>query len=202
MFRELLNKKIGQLLSFLANEVKPLSLNKTFKLLYLIDEIFVNETGVPVTWLEYKASKEGPLVPEIYDELNGEKDSINSQKKMLDNYIRVEKDKSPGNSNGVDFYIYSKLERDLSEFTEHEIELISLVVEKYGKLPEEDLISILQERKTLWYTLIQDQSLQENQPNHTITIDFTVLNKDDQLKQFVYESSFDSLKFNSEVNKA
>ena len=43
-------------------------MTKALKLLYLIDETAVRQSGSPITWLEYKVWKNGPVASEIYFE--------------------------------------------------------------------------------------------------------------------------------------
>ena len=69
MFRKVLNDKIGNLLVYLAQNISDLSMTKALKLLYIIDETSMKESGVPVTWLEYKVWEKGPVAQEIYDEI-------------------------------------------------------------------------------------------------------------------------------------
>ena len=59
-------EKIGNLLLLLSSEIKPLYHTKQLKLLFLIDKAAVEETSVPVTWLDYQAWKSGPVSPSIF----------------------------------------------------------------------------------------------------------------------------------------
>ena len=93
MFRGIQNKKIGNVLVYLADQINPLSLTKALKLLYMLDETSVQETGVPVTWLDYKVWELGPVATEIYYELrNNHKEFIHGEVISLDNYISIETD--------------------------------------------------------------------------------------------------------------
>ena len=67
-----LNKeKIGNLLIYIASNIKPLYHTQLLKLIYLIDEEAVKEDGVPITWLDYKVWKFGPVAQEAYDLKSG-----------------------------------------------------------------------------------------------------------------------------------
>jgi 1-deoxy-D-xylulose 5-phosphate reductoisomerase len=44
-------------------------LTKAIKLLYIADEKAIKETGVPITWLNYKAWKFGPVPEDIYNKV-------------------------------------------------------------------------------------------------------------------------------------
>ena len=44
-------------LVYFAERIKPLYLTKAINLLYLADELAIKQSGVPVTWLNYKVWK-------------------------------------------------------------------------------------------------------------------------------------------------
>ncbi len=69
MFRRILNNKIGNILAYMATQTEPLYMTKALKLLYIIDETAVRQSGSPITWLDYKVWKNGPVSHEIYNEL-------------------------------------------------------------------------------------------------------------------------------------
>lgn len=66
----LAQKKAFNALVYFAERIKVLYLTKAFKLLYLTDEKAIKETGVPITWLNYKAWKCGPVPEDIYNKSN------------------------------------------------------------------------------------------------------------------------------------
>ena len=94
MYRELLNHKIGNILLYFANEINPLYLTKAIKLLYILDETSVKEIGAPVTWLDYKVWKLGPVPESIYEDINSFK-SDNCSCSQIFKYINVEKTINP-----------------------------------------------------------------------------------------------------------
>jgi uncharacterized phage-associated protein len=65
--------KVGNLIIYLVDEIKrkyrqPLYITKLLKLLYIIDETSVKETGVPVTSLDYKVWRMGPVAYAVYSD--------------------------------------------------------------------------------------------------------------------------------------
>lgn len=69
MFRSINNDKIGFVLNYFASNIQNLSMTKTLKLLNILDETSIKETGTPITWLGYKVWKMGPVTNDIYNEI-------------------------------------------------------------------------------------------------------------------------------------
>ena len=59
-------EKIGHCLIYFSKK-QPISLTKALKLLFLLDETSVKETGVPITWLDYYAWERGPVANDVYE---------------------------------------------------------------------------------------------------------------------------------------
>lgn len=57
---------VGNLIILLANRCKPLYHTKLMKLLFFIDKEATEVKGTPITWLDYKAWKLGPVSPELF----------------------------------------------------------------------------------------------------------------------------------------
>ena len=69
MFRRINNDKISNVLNYFASQIDYLSMTKTLKLLYILDETSIKETGSPVTWLDYKVWENGPVAIDVYNEI-------------------------------------------------------------------------------------------------------------------------------------
>ena len=61
----------GALLAYIAKNVPYINLRKLLKIIYLIDEKFMELRGFPLTWFDYYAWAKGPVAPEVYDIKNG-----------------------------------------------------------------------------------------------------------------------------------
>ena len=121
MYRTILNDKIGNLLSYLTLKNSSLSLTKALKLLYLIDEISVLESGSPITFLDYKVWENGPVAHELYDELKyGRKIVQGTIEYSLDEFIDVIKIHNTSRLQ-EEVFLKNKSIPDLSEFCEVEI---------------------------------------------------------------------------------
>lgn len=202
MSNQIDNIKIANTLIYLRSKLPNLLLTKALKLLYILDETSIIETGVPFTWMEYKAWKMGPVPRELYDELketlpNNEQDSFYSQ------FITVNKDVAPNDYDAK--FIYSiECKKDFSddEFSEYDIELMERIITEYGNKSASEIINILHQKDSLWHKVVSDNNL-ENQfrlmnNKSNFTIPFTDLLVDDELKQMAYSSAFESHEFHSD----
>jgi uncharacterized phage-associated protein len=195
MFRELQNEKIGNLLVYLASNISDLSITKTLKLLYLIDETSMRETGIPVTWLEYKVWEMGPVAIDVYEELRY------LHNPLLANFIKVEKKQL------VDFettIIKPVKKFDDGEFNDYEIELLDRIVTKYGHFSAKNLIDILHEEGTLWHKNVIKNELQfafsVYNKRSNVSIELTDLIADNDLKITAFKSAIDALEFQTQLN--
>ncbi len=201
MFRTQTNKKIGNLLNYLATRIPNLSLTKTLKLLYLIDETAYSRTGVSITWFDYKVWKNGPVAEELYNELKYDQSIIqNGEKINLEPYIETQK-KEKGEQTFVD--ILPKGRFDLSSFSSFETELIDNIIDRFGTYTAGQLIELLHEEDTLWHKSVKNNNLSLNfkvygsKSNHTI--DFSELIKEDPIKQMAAQSAFESMQLQEDL---
>lgn len=179
--------KIGNLMILLATKIKPLYHTKLIKLLYLIDEAKVKDNGVPMTWLDYKIWQFGPVAPEVYFLKDG-----NS---VFNAYVNTQK-----NDSGT--LIVPKCKFDDGEFSERDLEIIDEIISKYGYMSSENLVNITHEPNSLWsktkkaYGLDFSSSI-ANISN--ISIDFTELIKEDEIKLDNYYGAKDTMMFKSQL---
>lgn len=175
--------KIGNLMILLATKIKPLYHTKLIKLLYLIDEAKVKDNGVPVTWLDYKVWQFGPVAPEVYFLKDG-----NS---VFNAYVSTQK-----NENGT--LIAPKGEFDDGDFSDRELEIIDEIIRKYGTMSSESLVSITHEPNSLWSKTKEANGLDFSSSIaniSNISIDFTELIKDDEIKLDNFRGAKDIMMF-------
>jgi uncharacterized phage-associated protein len=201
MFRNLLNNKIGNLLNYLSTRIPNLSITKTLKLLYLIDETAYERTGVPVTWLDYKVWKNGPVAEELYNELRHDQSLIqNGEKINLESFITTQKKESDGKTQ---IYILPKGNYRFDAFSSFEKDLIENIVDRFGSYTANQLIELLHEKNTLWHKSVLNNNLELNfkvyssKSNHSI--DFSELIKEDPIKQMAAQSAFESMQLQEEL---
>jgi uncharacterized phage-associated protein len=200
MFRTLLNDKIGTVVRHLAAQIPQLSLTKLLKLLYITDETAMRETGTPVTWLEYRVWKHGPVPGEIYQEIkHGEKVTIGKHLVSLDGYINVIRQGSPKRSGQEEVFIEAKGEDDLSMLSAYEIELLNRVIKQFGRMNAGELVNYLHQEGSLWHKAVQEHKLDTNfelfQNTSNCIIDFSDLIENDELLKMATQSAFESLYF-------
>jgi uncharacterized phage-associated protein len=204
MFRTILNDKIGNTLIYLAERINDLSLTKALKLLYIIDEMSVKETGVPVTWLEYKAWKYGPVSEEIYNEVKNRVKCHNNRPLSLESYIKVKPFINPKEVASENLYLEPINDFDDSEFTDYEINLLDKIIDKYGNHTAKWLVELLHKEGSLWDNAVKDGDLelsfelQNNRSNHVIEL--TELLQNDEIRKMAYKSAFESLRLQEELS--
>jgi len=201
MFRPLLNDKIGNIIRYFSSQVSHLSLTKLLKLLYLTDETAMRETGSPVTWLEYRAWKNGPVPADIYQEIkHGEKMLIGNHLIALDDYIAVERKPNPWRKESEEVvYIRPKGEPDFSKFSDYETDLLNRILQDYGHRTATQLVDLLHREGSLWHQVVEKNRLGVNfelyQNTSNCIIDFSDLIEGDELLKMAAQSAFESLAF-------
>jgi uncharacterized phage-associated protein len=206
MFRTILNDKIGNLLVYLAQNIDPLYMTKALKILYIIDEVSVRQIGVPVTWLEYKVWKLGPVTEEIYNEIRHNKREVYGEniEISLHKYIQVEKTNNPAANQYDSYLIKPKVSFDDAEFSEYEMEIIQKITQICKPLSANELIRKLHQDDTLWDKIVKSERLQrtfeleQNRSNYVI--DFTALIQNDLIKSGVYKSAYEAMNFEEELS--
>ena len=147
------NKAFNALVYF-AERVKPLYLTKAIKLLYLADEYAIKDSGVPVTWLNYKAWKYGPVPEEIWNKI---KSASNLEINVIDQ-ISVT---SPPSHLPDGIILKPVKEFDDSNFSDYEIDVLDHVIKQYGSFNAEQLVDILHKEGSLWHKVVEKNNLQQ-----------------------------------------
>lgn len=178
---------IGNLIIFLANRCRPLYHTKMMKLLFLIDQEAVLEKGIPITWLEYKAWKLGPVPQDLFysknDGYNKFSDYISFEKKKGNNSVLVKPVK--------DF--------DDSEFSEWDLEIIDRVLNQYGQKTAGQLIFLTHEKDSLWDKTVKKAGIKFSADNRTSdkVLNFLELIDNDDYKKTIYFSTLENLELKS-----
>lgn len=178
-------------------------MTKALKLLYLIDETAYGRTGVPVTWMDYKVWEMGPVAEELYEELRHERFFVENSKQIsLEPFITTVKKTGPQGNTFIN--IEPKGNAQMDCFSPFERELIDNIVDRFGTYTSKQLIQLLHEKNTLWHNEVKDNNLQLNfsvygkKSNHTI--DFSVLIKDDPIKQLAAQAAFESMQLHQALD--
>ena len=203
MFRSLNNEKIGQILNYLASNIEHLSMTKTLKLLYILDETSIKETGTPFTWLDYKVWEMGPVAIEIYNEIKRDEIIYYKGKELKSTeYVNIE---CVQKQDREEIYLTSKSEFDKSIFNDYELNLLFMTVFKFGNWKAPELINYLHEEDTLWHKMVKTHNLEEHFKTFgkitNYSIEFTELIEEDQLLMMAYQSAVDYFQFKDSLLK-
>jgi len=186
--------KVGNLIIYLADEIEkkhhlPLFLTKLLKLLYIIDETSVKETGAPVTGLEYRVWKMGPVTYDVYVDL------MKNKSEQLGFFAEAKKSDSASDRDWA--LIKSVNKFDDSDFSDYEMDLVDKIITDYGADADVDLIERLHQEGTLWRKIVDEKHLDElfrNKPTSRFTINLAELIADDKQKLDAFNTAKDSLK--------
>jgi len=189
--------KVGNIISYLVSSTDyDMSLKKVVKLLFFIDELSVEKTGVPITWLNHCAWHKGPVAPEVYFSAINILNEYPEKSGGLDDYVTVVE----GEYKGTNYPRVSNIsDPDTKEFTKYELSVIDEIIEKYGewsgiKLEKESHI-----KDGLWDTIVVANDLQqrfdEGETMSRFPIDFYGKIESDELKKLNFKSAQESRKF-------
>lgn len=203
MFRSLNNEKIGQILNYFASNIDHLSMTKSLKLLYILDETSVKETGTLLTWLDYKVWEMGPVAIDIYNEIKRDEIICFKGKELKSTeYVNIEYIQRPEKE---EIYLTSKSEFDTSIFNQYELDLLHMTVFKFGNWNATELINYLHEEGSLWHQMVKNHNLEDHFKTYSkitnYSIEFTELIEDDQLLMMAYQSALDYFQFKDSLLK-
>ena len=173
--------KIGNTVIYLADRIPQLSKTKLLKLLYILDEISIKKSGIPILNLKYKVWKFGPVSEELFIELS-------SDSSLLEKFINRDNE---GN------HIVSKVKFNDDEFSENDIDLLNYVIEKYGNKTAKELVSYTHRVNSPWYITAKQNSVLELLENESINnteylIDMGMIISHDARKLEIYSEYFES----------
>lgn len=168
-------EKIGNTVVYLAERIEDLSKTKLLKLLYILDEISIKRSGIPILNLKYKVWKFGPVAEEFFIDLS-------SEPTLLNKFIERDHDKN---------YIKAITVFVDDEFSDNEIDLIDFVIEKYGSKSAKELIAYTHRINSPWYNTAKEHDvlglLERAEINNTeYLIDMGQIISHDERKSEIY----------------
>jgi uncharacterized phage-associated protein len=151
MYRAINNEKIGNALRYFAQHIPYLPSMKAIKLLFFLDLYAILEKGVPITWLEYKAWKFGPVPSSIWAELRHGVITVDHAigDCSLDDYLDIQRFENEVSGN-IEINLKAKGEFDDGEFSAFEMELLSRVVAQFGHLTGYQLSQLSHQKDGPW----------------------------------------------------
>ncbi|MFV8352313.1 Panacea domain-containing protein [Flavobacterium sp. XS1P32] len=204
MFRRINNDKISNVLNYFASQIDYLSMTKTLKLLYILDETSIKETGTPVTWLDYKVWENGPVAIDVYNEIKHQEVFCYQGKELsLLHSIQLEK-KFNTDRNSEEVFLKPNGDFDETIFNRYELNLLETIVFKYGNWNATELINFLHEEGSLWHKMVSEHNLINHfqqigkRTNHSI--EFNDLLENNPVLQMAAKSSFEALSFQESIS--
>lgn len=169
--------KVGNTIVYLCEKIDSLSKTKALKLIYILDEQSIKQSGIPFFNLKYKVWKFGPVSEEFFIDLS-------SDTTLLKNYIeRISKEGSTVLKSISDF--------NDDEFSDNDIDLLDFVIEKFGNKSAKELIYHTHRENSPWYKTAKENSVLELLNNEEINnteylIDMSSLISHDERKMVIY----------------
>lgn len=177
--------KTGNLIVYMVSRINNLEHKKLTKLLYLVDEYAIKDGGIPITWLEYKAWRFGPVATEIFD-------IKDTEKNIFSEYVSVKK--SADNTN----ILISLVEFDESEFSKYDMEIIDEVIETFGTKSFKELVDVTHKDGSPWDIAIKENNVPpETDTDHVL--DLSQLIKNDSEKLAIYQEAEEIAWFRSQI---
>lgn len=178
-------EKIGNLIIYLAERIKPLYHTKLIKLLYFIDEYAVKDSGIPITWLEYKVWEKGPVAPETF--------FLKTESNVFRDFITTKQ-------HGENSFIICPIKAfDDSCFSDYDFEVIDTVVSELADKNAEYLIKLSHQKGSLWSDSVEKNKIDFSHSNSKTTnynLDFFDLVKNDPEKSINYREALEIALFN------
>jgi len=187
-------------LIYFAERIKPLYLTKAIKLLYLADEMGMKQTGVPITWLNYKVWKLGPVPEDIYAKVKFANQLM--QKGITENAIAHLKVSAPPEQYRDGILLEPARPFDDSQFSDYDVEILDTIISSYGKLNSDQIIALLHAEGTLWHKLVEANNLNQqfelknNRSDYVIELTDLL---DSDYKRSAFEVAYHSYLMHSEL---
>jgi uncharacterized phage-associated protein len=176
---------VGNIIILLAEKCAPLYHTKLIKMLYLIDEKALKDSGVPITWLDYKVWQYGPVDPAIFH--------------IKDNFGEYVSAVVNSEYNGAFTTIIKPLRKfDDGELSDYDLDIINEVIEECKDKKACELVHITHKPGSPW-----DIAKKRNELDFSIAnisdakVDMGVLIESSPEKQARYKEAYDHMAFMS-----
>ncbi len=172
-------------MAYLAKNVPGTSLRKLLKMVYLIDEKFMELRGFPLTWFDYYAWAKGPVAPEVYDVKNGAfSEYVTCQKNEDGKYI----------IDSVLPHEYHVL-KQMDVFSPYEMGIIDDIMYRYENCTADELSALTHEETSLWSQIVRENNIQFVDGKSNVLIPLKRMNEGDIDKEETYEEALDYMRF-------
>ncbi len=178
-------RRNGALLAYIAKNVPGINLRKLLKIVYLIDERFMEVRGFPLTWFDYYAWEKGPVAPEVYDIKNG----------AFSEYVVCRKDAD--GKNIIDSVLPHKYHvlKQMDVYSSYELDVIDKVIFQYEGSSADDLSELTHIEDSLWSRIVRENNIQFVDGKSNVIIPLQRMNEGDVEKEAIYEEALDYMQF-------
>lgn len=178
-------KKNGALLAYIAKNIPGINLRKLLKIVYLIDEKFMELRGFPLTWFDYYAWAKGPVAPEVYEIKNG----------AFAEYVTCHKNNE--GKNIIDSVLEHKYHvlKQMDWFSPYEMDVINQIVFQYEDTTADELPELTHQKGSLWSQIVKENNIQFADGKSDVEIPLQRLNIGDLDKEETYEEALEYMQF-------
>lgn len=185
-FGSTVNKeKNGALLAYIAEKNPNIHLRKLLKMVYLIDEKFMELRGFPLTWFNYKAWEKGPVATEVYAVKEG----------AFGDFVNCQKDQEGKNIVTPVLQHDYLIGKQMEAYSQYEKEIIDSVIDAYSGKSADELSDITHQKDSLWTRIVDEQNVKFVDGKSNVEIPLTRLIEGDEEKNAVYEDVLDYMQF-------
>ena len=183
--------KTGALLAYIANKVPNINMRKMLKIVYLIDERFMQLRGFPFTWLDYYVWEKGPVAPEIY--------SLKNKDNYFSDFVKATKSEDGKLIISPLIPINSDPSGPFGELSEYDLSIIDEELSKYGDKSADWLTDQTHLPDTLWTKTKSENNVVFKDGKSDCSIDLTDLIKNDKDLCEIYEDAKWNIGFQAQL---
>ncbi|MCD8237263.1 MAG: SocA family protein [Prevotellaceae bacterium] len=178
-------KRNGALLAYIAKNIQGINLRKLLKIVYLIDEKFMELRGFPLTWFDYYAWAKGPVAPEVYNVKNG----------AFSEYVTCHKNEN--GKNIIDSVLQHKYHvlKQMDIYSPYEMGIIDSIIYKYEECTADELSELTHVETSLWSQIVKEHNIQFVDGKSDILIPLQRMNEGDIDKEETYEEALEYMQF-------
>lgn len=182
-------KRNGALLAYIAKNIPGINLRKLLKIVYLIDEKFMELRGFPLTWFDYYAWAKGPVAPEVYDVKNG----------AFSEYVTCHKNGE--GKNIIDSVLSHKYHvlKQMDIYSPYEMGVIDDIMYKYENCTADELSELTHAETSLWSQVVTEQNVQFIDGKSDALIPLQRMNEGNADKEDTYEEALEYMQFCNKV---
>lgn len=178
-------EKNGALLAYIAEKNPGIHLRKLLKIVYLIDEKFMEMRGFPLTWFNYQVWEKGPVAPEVYAVKEG----------AFSKFVKCQKNEEGKNIVTPALQHDYLIDKQMEAYSLYEKEIIDSVIDAYIGKSADELTIITHQENSLWTKIVDEQKVVFVDGKSDVEIPLTRFNEGDEEKSAIYEEALDYMQF-------